>query len=187
FRDLNLRPDGPLLTGADWAGVLRAAGYHDAFTLAAPERQDPRGSQTVVVGRAPEQAVDPVDATRPAGEPEAAGDWLIVGDDVDDGPGLAAELARRIGARDGHPALVRTDGSANGSANGSAGGTGGVQAVRPGHPEDYDRVLASVRPRGVIVLWPRGAAMGEADGRELDRALREGGGALVDLVQALDR
>src|SRR5262249_60221089 len=101
--------------------------------------------------------------------------------------GLAAPPRRRIGDRDGHAVLVRPDGSANGSAGGSAGGTGGVQAVRPGHPEDYDRVLASVRPRGIIVLWPRGAAMGEADGRELDRALREGGGALVDLVQALDR
>ncbi|MEU7768671.1 methyltransferase [Nocardia sp. NPDC049190] len=98
FRDLRLRPDGPLLSAQEWQDLLRSLDFDDVAALGDPDHLG-SGSQSILLARAPE--------AEPTGGPGGAaadgfGDWLILdGDDP-----LGAELAARIGAHGGRATLM---------------------------------------------------------------------------------
>ncbi|MGO4614967.1 SDR family NAD(P)-dependent oxidoreductase [Nocardia sp. 2YAB30] len=98
FRDLRLRPDGPLLSAQEWQDLLRSVGFDDVATLGDPGHSD-SGSQSVLLARAPEAAPP---AGRGSADPDRLGDWLILADTDPLGPDLAA----RIDAHGGRATLA---------------------------------------------------------------------------------
>jgi NADPH:quinone reductase-like Zn-dependent oxidoreductase/NADP-dependent 3-hydroxy acid dehydrogenase YdfG/aryl carrier-like protein len=122
FRDLQLRPDGPLLTAPAWERLLRAAGYDDVLALSDHEGA---GSQSVLLARAPASVAADRPPTPRDGESERLGEWLIVGE----ADALSEGLAHRIGERGGRAVLVA-----------------------PGSGDDYDRLLSALEPQGVVHL-----------------------------------
>ncbi|MFQ6396367.1 SDR family NAD(P)-dependent oxidoreductase [Nocardia sp. KC 131] len=99
FRDLRLRPDGPLLSPEQWQDLLRSLDFDDVAALGDPGHVGP-GSQSLLLARAPE-ATEP--AVQHGSNALPLGEWLIVaGTDP-----LGADLAARIDAEGGHATLVR--------------------------------------------------------------------------------
>ncbi|MFE7741745.1 SDR family NAD(P)-dependent oxidoreductase [Nocardia sp. NPDC057455] len=99
FRDLRLRPDGPLLSAPEWLELLRSLDFDDVAALGDPEHAG-SGSQSVLLARAPETAL-PSDLG--GDDPDQLGEWLILAD----GDALAAELAARIEVDGGRATVVR--------------------------------------------------------------------------------
>ncbi|PWK78543.1 acyl transferase domain-containing protein [Lentzea atacamensis] len=89
FRDLQLRPDGPLLTTDHWRELLNSVGFDQV--VAFPEN-DESGGQAVLLARRPL-----AEAAQTDEEPECTGDWLV----RSDGSELARALVQRIEARGG--------------------------------------------------------------------------------------
>lgn len=173
FRDLRLRPHGPLLSSAQWQDLLRAGGYAEVAALGEPGHEG-GGGQTVVFASAPAVPAEvpgPADE-RAGGEPERIGDWVIF-----TGPdGLGSDLARRIEERGGRAVLVGTGDAAD-----------GTPSVRRGSAQDHDRLFAPLSPEGVIDLRAAGPDPAGADGAGLERAGRESFLGVADIVRALDR
>ncbi|SCL17020.1 type I polyketide synthase [Micromonospora inyonensis] len=113
--------------------------------------------QTVAIGRAPARPDD--DATAPN---EQAGDWLILAS----GPDLADELAARIIDRGGRAVVV-------------------PQGM--GHAEEWDQLLSTVQPTGIIVLLAPGPALAEGTAADIDEAALRSSRTVTDLIQALTR
>ncbi|WP_405876389.1 SDR family NAD(P)-dependent oxidoreductase [Streptomyces sp. NBC_00005] len=159
FRDLRLRPDGPLLPAPDWEGVLDSTGYEDIVALGDPGHQG-AGSQTVLLARAARIPSDAPGQGADSGSPEPPGSWVIVGESA----GVGAELARRIQEHGGR-----------------------AVHVPPGRAEDLGRLFASLHPRGIVHLWD-GAEEDSADdpAQALERAAREHALRVADMVRALD-
>jgi acyl transferase domain-containing protein len=123
FRDLRLRPDGPLLAAQKWERVLQSAGYQDVVALGDPGHQGP-GSQAVLLARAPEAESNGVDTG--SGLSESPGDWVVLGESG----GVEAELARRIEEHGGRAVLLRS-----------------------GEARDLDQLFTSLQPRGIVYFW----------------------------------
>lgn len=170
FRDVGLRPGGPLLSAADWETVLAAAGFDAVAALLGPG--DGPGTQSVITASTPlprQQATPPVGVGRRVGEAERPGDWLVIGE-----PGrLGGDLTWRIRDRGGRALLVRS--TADAEPDGSS--------VRLGHCEDYDRVLAGLDPEGVVFLWQPGLDSGS----DPVRHGRDQARCFIDVVRALHR
>jgi acyl transferase domain-containing protein/NADPH:quinone reductase-like Zn-dependent oxidoreductase/acyl carrier protein len=175
FRDLQLRPGGPLLPPSRWEDLLRSADYDDVSTLADPDHEGP-GAQSVLLARAP-AAVAAADDHQPApsgGEPGRLGDWVIfAGSD-----GLGQDLARRIESRGGRAVLVHL-------AAEYGGGTVRGNTVQAGRAEDYEQLLAGLEPEGIVHLCDTVGS--GADGPAIERAGRRAILSLASVVQALDR
>lgn len=167
FRDLNLRPEGPLISAAKWEETLLGAGFRDVLTIG-DATSSGAGGQTVVLGRSPSAP----EAEEPA-PPVVSGAWLVVDDDY----GLAGELAGRIRAAGGSPLVVRP----------RSGTAESPEDVRVGHPEDWEPLLAGRAIERVVVLWGSGPVLDETTGESLQETMRRSGTIAVDLLQALKR
>ena len=141
FRDLRLRPDGPLLPAGAWENLLSESGYEEVTALGDPGHEG-AGAQTVLLGRAP--ATEPV-GVAPADPHQAGsqrrGDWVL----FTGGDELGAALAAGISEWGERAILVRHGESFDNTGDGEV-------TVRPGHSEDYDRLLALCEPAGIIQL-----------------------------------
>ncbi len=150
FRDLDLRPNYPLLRKDAWKGVLEEVGFTDVVEVLESEDEQ-EAIQVVMVARGPhlqEEAVTTeTEATIPPpnGEP---GRWLMFAD----GGGVAEELARLLRAR-GEASLLVTPGEGFQCLDGAH------FQIAPESPEDMEQLLqavvASPQPawRGAIHLW----------------------------------
>jgi acyl transferase domain-containing protein/NADPH:quinone reductase-like Zn-dependent oxidoreductase/NAD(P)-dependent dehydrogenase (short-subunit alcohol dehydrogenase family) len=167
FRDLQLRPRGPLLTGPVWQELLSSCGYRDVVALSDPDREG-SGRQTLLLAAAPGQAQAQASA---AADPASAGDWLILsGQD-----GLGASLARRIRQHGGRPVEI-------GHVAASARAGGGTTE----NAASYDSLVALQDLRGIVYLWDAEPA-GLGGGAQIEELAEVSLAQLAAILQALQR
>src|SRR5690606_14516092 len=94
FIDADLRPDYPLLGQQGWHEFLAAAGFRNVITIPGEERRDELGIERVIIATVPEAST--------VARADAAGRWLIVGEDV----AAAEALASRLDARGGQATVA---------------------------------------------------------------------------------
>lgn len=93
-RDVQLRPDGPLLSARMWRDVLREAGFDDVATFDDPKHPG-AGSQSLLLARTSGLAIEPQE--RGTISPRPLGNWLIVAGADPLGKDLAARIERHGG------------------------------------------------------------------------------------------
>ena len=145
FDDHDLRPAHPLLTSAQWRGLLTESGFAGTEVVAAgPQHHDGLSRQALVIAR---KAAGAVATTR------RRGPWLILADRRGVGDRLAAAI-ESTGER-----AIRVNRGAGFSRS-----RDGVFTVDPLAADDVRQLLAQLQaadgapPRGVIHLWGLDAA-----------------------------
>ncbi|NTU83520.1 MAG: acyltransferase domain-containing protein, partial [Chloroflexales bacterium] len=161
FKDLERRPDYPLLAPEQWSAALLEAGFQHPTWVAPDAEAGVRPEQAVVIAQAGPAEVAP------------GGEWLILADRAGVGEALAAALRER-----GQPSTLAFAGAAYAEL------AGGALRIDSESPADYGRALKRVgRPRGVVHLWGLDQRAGTS--AELASASRHGLGSCLSAVQAL--
>jgi acyl transferase domain-containing protein/NADPH:quinone reductase-like Zn-dependent oxidoreductase/acyl carrier protein len=178
FRDTDLRADDPWIPREAWQRLLVESGFSDPASIS----DVPHASHAVVLARGPRIEGGPTDE---AARPDAAGSWLIFGEpEGADRRSLGAELSALLRQRGAETLLVFPGDAPRDPENGRA-------RVRPGHPEDLQRLLEHLPIplaglRGIVHLWSLAAEPPEEAGAdEMTAAWRSGLMSVVGVVQAL--
>src|SRR5262249_34488176 len=173
FRDVDVRPAHPLLSGPQWVDVLHTCGFREALCLGCEPVH-----QTLIVAQA--------DASSPADQADTLGHWLVLAD----AEGTGRHLGALLTARGATCTLVY-------AGTDYAQMAADVWTIDPCRSEHYQRLLAAIgveRVRGCVHLWGVDAVASEADAvaSEADTAAQLGRSQLswestLHLAQALVR
>ncbi|NET69000.1 MAG: SDR family NAD(P)-dependent oxidoreductase, partial [Moorea sp. SIO1G6] len=173
FRDLEIRPDYPLLGGSQWQKLLRKSGFSLVVTV--PETQqsnDVVSQQALIVAQA--------DPTLTAAPQADSGNWLILADIEQ----VAQHLAHQLRSRGERCTLVYA-----GETYQQV--TTDEFKINPHRPEDYQQLLQlltadSTTLDGVVQCWSLEVGdQKNLSGEELERLSHIGCGTTLSLVQAL--
>ncbi|WAN69216.1 SDR family NAD(P)-dependent oxidoreductase [Moorena producens JHB] len=173
FRDLEIRPDYPLLGGSQWQKLLTKSGFSLVVTV--PESQ---GSNDVVSQQA--LIVAQADPTLTAAPQADSGNWLILADIEQ----VAQHLAHQLRSRGERCTLVYA-----GETYQQV--TTDEFKINPHRPEDYQQLLQlltadSTTLDGVVQCWSLEVGdQKNLSGEELERLSHIGCGTTLSLVQAL--
>ncbi|MFB2976226.1 SDR family NAD(P)-dependent oxidoreductase [Microseira sp. BLCC-F43] len=173
FRDLDLRPDYPLLSAQKWQQLLQKSGFQQ--TVSIPELQENHvalSRQAVILAQV---AAPPLSNT----QSESIGHWLIFADTV-----VGENLAQQLQQQGGECTLVYRGDSYQKLDKG--------YQVNPSHPQEFEQLIQSIQENSnfplkkIIHLW----SLDTPDPQELTIATlksiqRWGCGSVLHLVKAL--
>ncbi|MGE3913285.1 MAG: SDR family NAD(P)-dependent oxidoreductase, partial [Chloroflexota bacterium] len=175
FRDLDLRPDYPLMSADAWLKLLERVGFEDVVVAPSPAEAGGAPLQDLLLARAPRAAASAVGETG-----SSEGDWLILADSH----GVGDKLAAALSARGEASVLVRPGPSLAETAPGR-------WTLDPGSRADFERLVRTASSghwRGVMHLWSLdGTPAGQTTVATLEQDSEVSVGSALNIVQALAR
>ena len=167
FKDLDLRPNYPLISQQKWFNFLETQGFTDPLVWP-PEGDRDRilANQAVIMAQLSPNLDTQVSQQSFGTEPQT---WLILADTMGIGEALAQQLAGQLTAA-GQTIIVAQPGDTYIQVGQSAQGQVKQYQLNPCEPRDFHRLLAELSPQeplmGVIHLWSLNSPKPEVTGLE---------------------
>ena len=166
FSDDALRPSYPLISAAQWEGLLATRGFTEIAVAPKPDGEDILSKQSVILARAPRTN---------------SGTWLV----FDDAEGTGTSLREALESR-GKGCILATAGKAFERRDDQH------FEISPNRLEDFQRLMQQTAYskdsalEGVVYLWPLKDCSDSLQGlNTLKQRIQEGCGGVLNLVKAL--
>ena len=166
FADDEIRRSHPLISAAQWEGLLTTSGFNEIAVTPKPDGEDILSKQSVILARAPRTH---------------SGTWLV----FDDADGVGAGLRTALESR-GKGCILVSAGDAYEKRDDQH------FEINPDCLEDFQKLLQQTAYSkdsaidGIVYLWPLKDRSNSFEGlKNLKHRIREGCGGVVNLVKAL--